>query len=272
MPAPQYYIRVTHSGFYADGRVNTSSIPIMDMDVGAEYQTRKSPMYIPAGGHIDIPVTSKAMYSYLQGGIAGMVEAGLIEAELNLGPPTGTVEMFAGSAAPTGYLFCTGATVSRTTYAALFAVIGTAFGAGDGSTTFGLPDMRGRAPIGVGTGTGLTARALGAAGGAETVTLDVTQIPGHTHTGTTNASGSHTHTSNATGGQGNYGLALANGVNTVIDVDSSLGELNVHTTPGALSIDAGGAHTHTFTSDSTGGGAAHANMQPFAALNFIIKT
>lgn len=186
--------------------------------------------------------------------------------------PPGSLLMFAGATAPDGYLVCDGSAVSRTDYAVLFAAIGVVYGVGNGTTTFNLPDLRGRGPLGVGAGVGLTARALGSTGGAETVTLDTTMIPGHTHTGTTTSNGSHAHTSNATGGQGNYGLALANGSNTVIDTDESGGELNVWTVPGALTINANGDHTHTFTSDSTGGGQSHANMAPFLSVNFIIKT
>src|SRR5689334_21938639 len=62
--------------------------------------------------------------------------------------PVGGVAPYAGSTAPTGWLFCFGQNVSRTTYASLFAAIGTTFGAGDGSTTFSLPDLRGRTPFG----------------------------------------------------------------------------------------------------------------------------
>jgi hypothetical protein len=69
-----------------------------------------------------------------------------------------------------------------------------------------------------------------------------------------------------------YGGMKPDGTNTVVETDGSVGELNVWTVPGALTIDAGGAHTHTFTSDSTGGGQSHANMSPFLSLNFIIKT
>ena len=68
----------------------------------------------------------------------------------NLGFPTGVVMPFAGAAAPAGALLCDGAAVSRTTYAALFAVIGTTYGAGDGSTTFNVPDLKGRFPVGKG--------------------------------------------------------------------------------------------------------------------------
>lgn len=186
--------------------------------------------------------------------------------------PAGSLVMFAGAAAPYGYLLCDGAAVSRTTYAALFAVIGTSYGVGDNATTFNIPDLRGRVPLGAGTGAGLTPRVLATTGGAESVTLDATMIPGHTHAGTTDSAGSHTHSSNAVGGQGNYGLALANGNDTATSTDGSLGELNVWTVPGALTINANGDHTHTFTTGSTGGGGSHANMQPWLAINYIIKT
>src|SRR5439155_10954111 len=81
--------------------------------------------------------------------------------------PTGLVLPFAASSIPDGWLECTGQAVSRTSYARLFNLIGTTFGAGDGSTTFNVPDIRGRTPIGVGTGSGLTARSLAGTGGAE---------------------------------------------------------------------------------------------------------
>lgn len=210
-------------------------------------------------------------------------------------PPAGSVNMYAGATAPLGWLLCDGSAVSRATYTDLFAVIGTLYGSGDGSTTFNLPDLRGRTVVGAGSGPGLTPRALTASGGSETVTLGASEIPAHTHTGTTAnngihnhtgttaLNGSHSHTSNAVGGQGNYGLALADGNNTGDSTDSSPGELNIWTVPGALSINANGQHdhtfttanagdhNHTFTSDPTGGGGAHANMQPFLVLNYIIK-
>ncbi len=96
--------------------------------------------------------------------------------------PAGVIIGHGAASAPSGYLVCDGSAVSRTTYAALFAVIGTVFGAGDGSTTFNLPDLRGRAPIGVGTGSGLSARTLGQSLGAETHQLTTAELPAHTHT------------------------------------------------------------------------------------------
>lgn len=90
--------------------------------------------------------------------------------------PVGVVQDFAGSSAPTGWLLCDGSAISRTTYAKLFAVVSTTYGAGDGSTTFNLPDAQGRMTIGAGSGSGLTARSLGDTGGSET-----DSIPAHNH-------------------------------------------------------------------------------------------
>lgn len=70
--------------------------------------------------------------------------------------PIGSMQMFAGSSAPAGYLICDGSAISRSTYSRLFSVISTTWGTGDGSTTFNIPDMRGAAPAGVGTSTGYT--------------------------------------------------------------------------------------------------------------------
>lgn len=95
--------------------------------------------------------------------------------------PVGTVAMYGGGTAPSGWLKCDGSAVSRTTYVDLFNVLGTTYGAGDGSTTFNLPDARGRAPVGAGQGTGLTNRVRGATGGAETHTLSTAEMPSHSH-------------------------------------------------------------------------------------------
>lgn len=161
--------------------------------------------------------------------------------------PTGTVLMWAGSSAPSGYLLCDGSTLLRASYPDLFAAIGTAFGSDD-EDSFSLPDLRGRAPLGAGQGAGLSNRTLAQQGGTETVTLSSAEMP------------SHTHTSNAPGGQGNLGLVIADGTNTATSTDGSIGEINVWTTPRTLTI------------NDTGGGGAHANMQPFLTLNFIIKS
>jgi microcystin-dependent protein len=146
--------------------------------------------------------------------------------------PTGSIQMFAGSVAPTGWLFCKGSEVNRTTYAALFAVIGTTFGAGNGTTTFNVPDMRGRAPIGVGNGAGVSNRDLGDEVGAETHTLTINEMPSHTHT--------------QAGSDNSAPLQFGNPTDDFGEVDSQTG--------------------------ATGGGQPHNNMQPSLAVNFIIKT
>lgn len=154
--------------------------------------------------------------------------------------PAGMLAPFAGSAAPTGWLLCAGQTVSRNEYKALYDAIGTTYGAGDGSTTFALPDLRGRVPVGLDNMNGTDAgrlsasNTLGGSGGAETHTLATTEMPAHTHT-----------VSNVSGG-------------TVTRQFAALGtDSNVFT---------------TVTTSSTGGGGAHNNMQPYMLLNYIIKT
>ena len=99
--------------------------------------------------------------------------------------------------------------------------------------------------------------------------MTVNEMPTHTHTGTTSSNGTHTHTHNANGGQDGLGLVTANGLNTETGVDSSLGELNLWTTPSALSIDNSGEHTHTFTTNSSGNSQAFNIMQPTVFIGYV---
>jgi microcystin-dependent protein len=192
--------------------------------------------------------------------------------------PVGVIEMFAGSTAPNGWLVCDGSTVSRKTYGDLFKVIGTTYGAGNSNTTFTLPDMRGRTPIGVGQGTGLTNRTLGGTVGTENETLLSSQIPAHSHpntvsggsTGTMSANASHTHS--ATKPIYIYDPGVSSGgltASSYVRGNDSAGINPVTPT----STD----HSHTFTpsitnANNTGGGGSHNNMQPSIGLNYIIKT
>ena len=108
--------------------------------------------------------------------------------------PAGIVSAFAGVTAPAGWLMCYGQAVSRTEYSALFTALSTTYGSGDGSTTFNVPDLRGRTVAGLdnmdGTaasrltagGSGITGTTLGASGGTETHTLTSAEMPSHTHT------------------------------------------------------------------------------------------
>lgn len=95
-------------------------------------------------------------------------------------PFVGEIRMFAGNFAPRGWAFCDGQLLAISQNDALFSLFGTTYG-GDGRTTFGLPDLRGRIPIHAGQGPGLSERRLGARGGEEEVALTVNQLPGHNH-------------------------------------------------------------------------------------------
>lgn len=213
------------------------------------------------------------------------------------GVPSGTIMAFAGSTAPDGWAFCSGAAVDRTTYANLFSVIGTSYGAGDGSTTFNLPDLRGRTIFGkddmggsaasrLTVAGGIAGSTLGAAGGSQTRTLVVANLPSHSHsfTGTsvTTSSNSHSHTyqdayfaenfSGGTGGNARYGTSA----NT--DTDNSFywrSSSNTHSTS-PQNINTGStSHTHTVTPEGTigdtGSGTAFATVNPGLVVNYIIK-
>lgn len=173
------------------------------------------------------------------------------------GVPVGMIMDFGGSVTPTGYLACNGSAVSRTDYAELFAVIGTTWGAGDGSTTFNLPDLRGRAAIGSGTGTAsdATAHSLGSSGGAETHTLTSAQsgVPTHMHT---ISDTSYIVTTNATSGIER--TTVASGSNATNILKSSGGSL-LRSDP------------KTNNNTAANASSAHNNMQPFATVNKIIK-
>ena len=204
--------------------------------------------------------------------------------------PCGIIQMFAGATAPNGWLVCNGSTVSRSAYSDLFKVIGTTYGAGNSNDTFTLPDMRGRTPIGVGTGAGLTARTLAATTGAETVTLSASNIPtittgtqsaNHTHTGTSGTeSADHTHVPTCDGtalGRATHGFsALGGGYSGILIIRGN--DSGSQTTTGGRSA----AHTHATTTGNESANHSHtytnasptaiSAMQPAIAINFIIKT
>jgi microcystin-dependent protein len=123
--------------------------------------------------------------------------------------PTGSIISLANSAVPNGWLYCNGSAVNRATYAALFGVIDTTYGVGDGSTTFNLPDLRGRTVIGSGQGAGLTNRILTQLVGEENHQLTIPEIAAHTHpnaqgvdgiAGAGGASGDATNTASSSAG------------------------------------------------------------------------
>jgi microcystin-dependent protein len=177
---------------------------------------------------------------------------------------------------PRDWHFCDGSLLSIVTYEALYSLIGTTYG-GDGRTTFGIPDLRCRMPLGMSNGAtipNLTPRALGTKGGAENVTLDIAHIPAHTHVATftpTNSGGTlqaSAATANTIVPTGNY---LANGT----DTSGNSYTFENYVTPAAagpltnlagLTITGSG----TIANSVVGGGQATATMPPFLVLNYII--
>lgn len=171
--------------------------------------------------------------------------------DTSAGVPTGSLFPFAGSTAPTGYLLCDGAAVSRVTYATLFSTIGSTYGAGNGSTTFNVPDLRGRVALGAGTGTGLnasgtgapagtaqTARTAGQWGGEESHLLTTAEMPAHDH-------------------------ASSHGILAYVGAGGGA-NLTTGTTWQNYNMSA--------VMSDTGGGGRHATVPPFVVLNHLIKT
>ena len=116
----------------------------------------------------------------------------------------GIVKLFAGSFAPNGWAFCDGRLLAISSNSALYSILGTTYG-GDGTTTFGLPDLRSRIPVGAGNGPGLSPRVPGEIAGAESVTLTGQQLPMHTHTlGVSNVAGTTNSPANGVLAQANY--------------------------------------------------------------------
>ena len=163
-------------------------------------------------------------------------------------PFVGEITLFGGNFAPRDWHFCDGTLLQVSQYTELFAVISTTYG-GDGRTTFGLPDLRGRVPISFGTGTGLTPRTIGQRSGTETVTLNANQIPVHTH-----ALKASTTAGSLTAPEGHVLSSAGRGTFFTTD-NPTLAQMNA-----AAIVEAGNA----------AGVEAHENRQPYLALNYII--
>ncbi|MEL7603169.1 MAG: tail fiber protein [Bacillota bacterium] len=203
---------------------------------------------------------------------------------------TGEMLLWPGAAAPEGWLLCDGAEVSRTEQAALFAVIGTAYGSGDGSATFNLPNLKGRVAAGRDSGDA-SFETMGLSGGEKAHTLTADEMPGHTHaqnshthgSGTLSAAagGGHRHSlywpsndryvslSSANGGGDYHASGYATGYSSSAVYDQSLIAKDVdghtHSMTGAISA-------ATPTNQNAGGGGGHNNLPPYVVLNYIIKT
>jgi microcystin-dependent protein len=206
------------------------------------------------------------------------------------GGAPGIISQFAGATAPPGYLLCDGTAVSRTTYSSLFTTIGTAYGTGDGSTTFNLPNLQNRIPVGKGSDAEFDT--LGETGGEKAVTLTSSQIPAHSHPNTlssnTVASSGHSH------GPGSFAAAIGATNNNIAAIGYVAGNnsggpgQSTYTITGGIGgsqnfnhytpvYGSSGGPSGTTTvgitnANNTGGGSAHTNLQPYIVVNYIIKT
>lgn len=160
-------------------------------------------------------------------------------------PFVGEIRMFAGNFAPRGWAFCDGQLLAVSQNDALFSLFGTIYG-GDGRTTFGLPDMRGRIPLHQGTGPGLSPRRLGAKAGEENVTLTVNQLASHSHD--LNASKQAASQASPTG------RVLATGVGVRFYREQAQ-DVDMASTMVA----------------NTGGSRSHTNLMPALCVNFIVS-
>jgi microcystin-dependent protein len=173
------------------------------------------------------------------------------------------IMMFGGNFAPRGWAFCEGQLLPISNNAALFSLIGTIYG-GDGRTTFALPDMRGRSPIGQGHGSGLTPRPFGQRGGVESVTLNQLQMPSHTHSA---GSLSVRIPANSSDGDSNdpTNRVLASPVFT--NEQRQTIAVNAYADNGNTQMAAAQAAGST---NNTGGNQPHENMPPFQVIPFVI--
>ncbi|MFT7114714.1 MAG: microcystin-dependent protein [Candidatus Azotimanducaceae bacterium] len=186
-----------------------------------------------------------------------------------MGDMIAEIKMFAGSFAPRGWAFCQGQLLSIRINTTLYAIIGTTYG-GDGRTTFAVPDYRGRAPIGAGSGAGLSPIRLspirlGAQGGSETTTLSMAQLPSHSHTASVSTlSGTIKCQSGGLSGSINTPSGNYNGI------APGGSKIYSNTSGGSMAADALSITGGSVTVDSAGSGQPFSTQSPYIGMNFII--
>ena len=252
---------------------------------------RKNGLYPVSVTHSDVPPSNPragdqwwksnegTLFTYYSDGNSYQwVESTNVIANVEPNPiPAGAMMAWASDVIPANWLLCDGTAVSRSTYASLFAIIGTQYGSGDGTTTFNLPNLKGRTIVGK-DGSQTEFDVLGETGGAKTHTLTTAEMPSHTH-----IQDSHNHTQNAHGhsindpGHMHYmdqGPYTGGGNYTPPGSDNRYqGNAPTRSSTTGISINNATATNQatTATNQSTGGGGAHNNLQPYIVLNYIIK-
>lgn len=180
--------------------------------------------------------------------------------------PAGVITQYVGTAAPAGWRLCDGTlyNAADTTYARLWATIGTTYG-GSGINSFAVPDLKGRVPVGYGAGTGLTTRSLNDKGGAETHVLTEAQLASHTH-GQTPHEHAATSTGSLGGGFGVFGIGATTGGGGVSALIASHTQVDYLSAQTDLKPQPANANIQ-----NAGSNQAHNNMQPFVVVSYIIK-
>jgi microcystin-dependent protein len=184
---------------------------------------------------------------------------------MRINNPVGEIALWATSTAPTGWLIADGSTVSRSTYSALFAVISTTYGVGDGSTTFGLPNLKGKVPVGRDS-SDVAFDTMGETGGVKTNALVVGNLPAHTHDSPSSSSSSTSLT--------NASAVVVEGAGNALLLNGAQG-LETYGPYNAVSVTASTTTTTTTTvsggGNGTATGTAFDNLQPYITLNYIIR-
>ena len=174
--------------------------------------------------------------------------------------PAGSILSYAGTEIPRGWKNCNGSELKRDLYPELFKAIGTIYGPGDGSTTFNLPNFKGRVPV-CRDLSQTEFNTMGETGGEKKHTLTIDEMPSHDHGGTTSTNGEHTHTYTDGHHVGTQNIAAAGGGGLTAADEPYVVDTNTTASSGS--------HNHSISSQ--GGGQAHNVLNPYIVVNYIIK-
>lgn len=195
--------------------------------------------------------------------------------------PSGTIMQYISNNAPSGWILCDGSEVSKSEYPELYNIIKDTYGSPSNESMFKIPDFRGRVAVGAGQGHGLSDRHLGEIGGEEKHKLTISEMPTHNHNGTTSSDGTHTHNVNDPGHNHHINGPSITGNNTVSNTfnkndrsrldNKTMSKVSSNLETTNISLGPNGDHTHTFTTNNSGGSLAHNIMQPYLVTYYIIK-